>query len=284
MGYLVLAYDAQNIRLNADSAEVEVPYFANEFSNELEVAAYSFYNLPPFYGTGGAALESIDVGDRIGLGSWKMTARYSMHRSKPINQTAAGGGGGGGGGNDPDLEAMEIDYTASTEEQHIDVARATTGYPAGAPNENKSIGVTKDGIQGTSIPAGVESFTFRKFFRRSQVTNTLKNQWNSCRGKINGATWGDYARGEVLMESWSVSLRGASTNVVPVNFNFKARKNAVDVVFPDPVGTSPLTRGWQAVDRRFEEVTVDEVLTKRLKYVYVHDVIPEADFSVLGLT
>ena len=276
MSFIKESYNSRSITLN-ETATSELQFVASGYDDEVLAIAAALASIPSSFG--GAALDELSVQDRIATKSWLLRARYSLKRATAINASAGAGTGGSG----IDLEAEEIDYQSSGEEKHITHSLSTLGYPFSAPTE-RAIGATKDGIAGTNVPAGISTFKIVRQFLRSGVTDELRAAWDLCRGKVNDDTWRGWDAGEVLFESWSVNLQGKSNNKVNVAFNFKARKNVVDVVYPSPVGTVPLIEGHWVVDERYDEIESGSKIIKKLTAVYLHQVIPYHDFNTLGLS
>jgi hypothetical protein len=124
-----------------------------------------------------------------------------------------------------------------------------------------------------------------KNFRIDEITPELRAKWEELMepSHVNDAPFGPYAAGEVAFAGvGDCRLEGAPTKRTPVRFSFRRRRNQTEVAFGPDI-TVPVVKGWQVVEPRYEEKedTVNHVMTRKIKEVAIHDVLPEGDFDEL---
>ena len=278
-----LSYEGQALEMSPTEVTWPQTWIASGFADELAVLRHAFYNVPPNLGP--AMLAKLRVGSRLGTNTWSIEASYSTKRKDALNKDAVEGGA-----YDPVPDDEEIDYGIGSETRNIKKSLATVGYPAffgPEPDEGGLIGVDKDGVQGVDIPYGLVSFSITKQFQRQDITPELREAWEELSDPqhINDNTFRGYAAGEVRFDGISnCKVSGGPTHLIPVTFAFSRRKNLTDVDMGNSI-VIPEVKGWQVIDPRFEEkedVANDKMMRKTLR-VYVHDVLPEGDFSRLGI-
>jgi hypothetical protein len=282
MPTFAISYEGQALEMSPTEVTWPQTWVGTGFSGELELLRHAFFNLPPNLGP--AMLAKIRIGSRLGLTAWNVEATYSTKRKDPINKDAVEGE------SDPVADDEEIDYGIGTESRNIKKSLATVGYPAffgPEPDEGGLIGVDKDGVQGVDINYGLVSFAITKQFQRQDITPELREAWEELSDPqhINDDTFRGYAAGEVRFDGISnCKVSGGPTHLIPVTFAFSRRKNLTDVDMGNSI-VIPEVKGWQVIDPRFKEKedTANDKMMRETLRVYVHDVLPEGDFSRLGI-
>ncbi|MEM9825088.1 MAG: hypothetical protein AAF958_00790 [Planctomycetota bacterium] len=140
-----------------------------------------------------------------------------------------------------------------------------------------AIGVTQDSVEGVDITAPAFGWT-----KRTTVEELTVNELNTIiglTGKVNGAAWRIWNKGEVLF----LGAEGEETdlNHVDLVYHFAVKPNETNI----PAGpiTIPAKEGWHHLwIQHREEFIGDRVLTIPA-VAYVEQVYPYGDFSLLDL-
>ena len=178
----------------------------------------------------------------------------------------------------------EFDTSGGT--QRISTSLATLqrlsvpGYVA--PNYQGAIGVTEDRVEGVDITVPVFNFSETKYLDALTVTPAFKYNLFILTGKVNGAPFKGYAKGELLFLGATGSKRGRERWAI--TYKFAASPNVVN----QPIGDGGLLvskEGWQYLWVRFvdDEDPTAKTLIKRPVAAYVEQVYPYGDFSTLGI-
>jgi hypothetical protein len=210
--------------------------------------------------------------------SWKPEAIGGRSGSSIIDYTDEGprvvglltwaGGGDTGGGT-----------------QHVTQSIANVGkYSASgftAPDFFGAIGVTDDRVEGTDVTVPVFNFTETHYIPNLLVTGAYKLTLFNLTGKVNGATFKGFAKGEVLFLGASGSKRGLDD--WEITFRFAASPNVAGLSLGSITGIAK--EGWQYLWVRFidDEDTTAKALIKRPVSAYVEQVYSYGDFSGLGI-
>lgn len=279
------AWQGQPLEGSPNEVTWSQTWTASGFDDELAVFRHAFFHLPPNLGP--AMLAKIRVGTRLGTRTWSVEASYSTKRKDAINKDAAQGD------SDPIPDDEVIRYGIGSEARNIKQSLSTQRFPAPpllnpAPDEGGLIGVDSDGVHGVDVNYGLVSFSVTKQFQRQDITLELRQAWEELSDPqhVNNATFRSYPAGEVRFDGVSdCTIEGGPTHLIPVTFNFSRRRNQVDYDMQWQAIVIPVVKGWQVIDPRYEDKgnTTTSTMRRELKYVYVHDVLPEGDFSRLGI-
>jgi hypothetical protein len=169
--------------------------------------------------------------------------------------------------------------------QHISQSIVNVGSYAAqgfsAPNFFGAIGVTDDRVEGTDITVPVFNFTETHYILNELVTPAYKLALFNLTGKVNGATFKGFAKGEVLFLGASGSKRGLDD--WEITFRFAASPNVSGLSLGSITGISK--EGWNYLWVRFtdDEDATAKALIKRPVAAYVEQVYPYGSFSGLGI-
>jgi hypothetical protein len=198
----------------------------------------------------------------LGNGVWEGTAHYVKWKSESQYSFDTGGG-----------------------TQHVTQSIANVGkYAAGgftAPDFFGAIGVTDDRVEGTDITVPVFNFTETHYIDKLLVTGAYKLALFSLTGKVNGAGFKGYAKGEVLFLGASGSKRGLDD--WEITFRFAASPNVAGLSLGSITGIAK--EGWQYLWVRYidDEDSIAKAMIKRPVAAYVEQVYSYGDFSNLGI-
>lgn len=168
-------------------------------------------------------------------------------------------------------------------------ATTTIGFigPATAPNFNCAINVTKDNIEGVDITIPQFHFSETHYLPLALVTADYIKTVMAITGTVNEASFRSFDPAEVLFLGASGSQRNQED--VEVTFKFAASHNAgpgiISVGRGDDKIENIIKRGWDYMWVRYktyiDPVTQSQV--KKPEYVYVEQVYPFGDFSLLQI-
>jgi hypothetical protein len=170
---------------------------------------------------------------------------------------------------------------------HITHSRATiASYPAPgfttAPDFQGGINVTTEAVEGVDIDWPEYTFAETHYFDDTFVTPAYKATLFELCKCTNNAAFKGFAAGEVRLLGVEGSKRGSRERWA-LTYNFKASENATSLTV-GPI-TAIAKKGWEYLWVRtmeFEDTTA-KMLVKRPVAVYVEEVYPSADFSLLGI-
>ncbi len=155
---------------------------------------------------------------------------------------------------------------------------ALPGYAA--PNYQGAINVTEDRVEGVDVTVPVFNFSETKYLANGIVTPAFKYNIFQLTGRVNGAAFKGYAKGELLFLGASGSKRGKER--WGITYKFAASPNVVAM----PVGNGGLVvskEGWEHLWVRFEDDIHSNRLIKIPVAYYVERVYPYGDLSGLGI-
>jgi hypothetical protein len=201
-----------------------------------------------------------------GSGLWEVSVRYGKREPKEPGESSFSFDTGGG--------THHITHSITT------VARY--GLPGRPPaNFHSAINVHGDSVEGLDITIPVYNFKETHYIPVALVTPAYKATLFSLTGKVNNAPFKGFAAGEVLFLGASGSKRGRED--WEITFSFAASPNATGLTVGDITGINK--KGWEYLWVRYED-DVDGVAKQLIKKpiaVYVEQVYPYGDFSLLGL-
>jgi hypothetical protein len=168
--------------------------------------------------------------------------------------------------------------------QHITQSLATNRYaPAGqtAPNFQGAIGVTADGVEGVDITVPVYQFSETHYFANELITPAYKLALFALTGKVSSVGFRGLAVGECLFLGAAGAKRGLGD--WEITYRFAGSPNVSGLVIGGITGISK--KGWEYLWVRYADAqdTAAKALIKKPIAVYVEQVYPYADFSLLGI-
>lgn len=219
-------------------------------------------------------------------------AGLSPEEMTDLAENPTGGGGGGGftetldigGSFSADITGEEVQIYRSL--QTITMINAGAGGGAAAAPDNKlAIGVTEDGIEGTTITRPVIQWQ-RQVTRPSVTMSYLRTLAGLC-GKVNySAPFYSWEAGEVLYIGASLS-RGTE-NRWTVTHRFASRENQTDVVISADGDGAPLIKiptlnGWDYVWVRYRDDAANDKRMKLPVSAYVERIYKTGTFADLEI-
>jgi len=242
-----------------ESPTTELLYIVQGTDDDGLVKALVAATAPGSYA--GLKRDSISV-STLGGGIWECTARYVEEEDESQFTFDTGGG-----------------------TQHVSQSITTVNRYAApgevAPDFQGAIGVNQDQIEGTDITVPVYNFTETHKIDDALVTAGYKATLFFLTGRVNGATFKGFARGEVLFLGASGAKRGDED--WEITFRFAASPNVTDLALGNITGINK--EGWHYLWVRFtdEEDNAAKVLIKKPISAYVERVYEYGDFSGLGI-
>lgn len=208
-----------------------------------------------------------------GDGWWLVTVPYSV----------------GAWGFNVGSESYTFDTSGGT--QHITHSRGMVAkYAASgtAPDIGTStgggpIGATADGVAGVDIPVPQFEWEETHIFSWGSIDNTYKDRLAELTGRINNASFKGSQAKEVLF----LGCRGARLpdNTAALTFKFAKSRNATGLEVGSITGIAK--KGWEYLDVKYETKELgsgaDKILVQQPKYVYIHKIFVDDDFSALGI-
>lgn len=162
-------------------------------------------------------------------------------------------------------------------------------YGEGAPDQQGAIGVDGQNVQGVDIVVPALQWTETYDVSTQYVTDDYIRRLSALTGCTNAASFRSFAAGEVLFlggtgsQDWD-NQRGDSP--WSLSYRFVASPNADGTTLPRlKVGTIENIdkKGHEYLWVRYEDAVDQSLLLKRPKHVYVNQVYPSGDFSLLGI-
>lgn len=205
--------------------------------------------------------------EQVGPDLWECTVSYELpDKSSPQN------------GNDG-APQFAFDTTGGT--AHITQSKGTRGYGDNAPDYQGAIGVTKDSVEGCDIPIPALKLSYTYYMPAALVTIGYARTLATLTGCMNAQPWRSFAAGEVVF----LGAAGSSQQdgIVPITYQFEVQQNVEGLAIGDITGIAK--RGWEYLWCAYEDVADEtaKATIKRPKWVFVEQVMAEADFSLLGV-
>jgi hypothetical protein len=199
-----------------------------------------------------------------GSGLWEVSVRYGKLEPK-----------------EPGESSFSFDTGGGTTHITQSLATVNSYAPAGEtpPDFKGAIGVNNDSVEGTDITIPVYNFKETHYIPVALVTPAYKAILFYLTGKVNAAPFKGFAPGEVLFQGASGSQRGQED--WEITFSFAASPNAVGLTMGDITGIDK--KGWEYLWVRYQDAEDEDVLVKQPAAVYVEQVYPYGDFSLLGI-
>jgi hypothetical protein len=202
--------------------------------------------------------------EQVGPELWFGAARYAYPGSESEYSFQLGGG------------SVHITHSRST------IASYPASGFAAAPNFQNGVNVTTEAVEGVDIDWPDYTFSETHYFDDSFVTAGYKATLFELCKCTNNATFKGFAAGEVRLLGVEGSKRGSRERWA-LTYNFKASENATSLVVGPITGIAK--KGWEYLwvyTMEAEDATA-KMLVKRPIAVYVEEVYPSGDFSLLGI-
>jgi hypothetical protein len=249
----------------------ELIFDIHDATDETEAQTILLATAPSVYQ--GQVLDSINA-DPVGVDLWKGYARYTRLADDSEYTFDTGGGS-----------------------QKITQSLATVGMfaPPGftAPDFQGAIGVSDDKVEGAEIVDRKYQFTETHTFLNSAVTDAYKLALFRLTGRVNNATFKNFAAGESLFMGASGSKRGDGLWSITFRFNCSPNVTGLEIggEFSSGYGggsgaISGIDKaGWDYLWVRYAdfEDSVGTSLVKRPVAAYVERVYEADDFADLGI-
>jgi len=211
-----------------------------------------------------ASLDYIGDGGTAHL--WNAAVSYGYTARKSTGESSYSFATGGG---------TETRFQADDETVYV---------PAGDPTPNfqKAIGVDEEGkVQGCDVIVPKFAWTETHYIIASAVDDAYKATLYGLTGCKNDDTFRGFDAGEVLFHGADGSQRGEEDWAI--NFSFEASPNVTGHTIGTVTGINKL--GWDYLWTRYATDTdaTANILIKKPIAVIVNKVVPDGDFSNLGI-
>lgn len=186
------------------------------------------------------------------------------------------------------FSAQEWEYhfeASTTDVQTLRSLSTISRYaPSGvtAPNFRGAIGVTRDGIEGTSVPVPNYEWSETHYFDIPLIDATYKRNLRNLCGKMNNAAFREFARGEVQFRGASGGLQRGKSQW-QINFRFASSENVTGLTIGSITGIDKLGWDYLWVDYIEKPDPTSFRITREPRSVHVERVIEFADFKLLRL-
>lgn len=248
--------DFTTVLTSVDQADVPVTYYVTGTDDEFEARAAVIVECDPLFD--GRTPNGVRC-ERMSNQYWRADVTYSA-------------------------QDWEYSFDITTEQVQTTQSLQNVGNYAISgvtpPNFGGAIGVTRDGIQGTSIPVPVYTWQETHYFQPSFVDTSYKNGLMKLAGCMCDAPFKDCERGEVLFDGCTGGIQRGKQQFA-LTFRFKASKNTYGLTIGDILVAEKL--GWDYVWVNYAEFPNNFALTRVALSAHVERVIPFGDFSALRL-
>ncbi len=166
---------------------------------------------------------------------------------------------------------------------HVTQSFGTNRFGTLAPDFQGAIGVSDDRVDGVDITIPAYKFSETHFIPRIFVSTSYKNKLFQLTGKVNNATFKNFAAGEVLFLGSTGQRRGRED--FEITYNFAASPNIGSIVFTPSI-TVLNKQGWDYMWLYYADEVDNDAhrIVRRPKAAYVERVYERADFGLLGLS
>jgi len=261
MAVIIEKYDSRETTVGVENPSVELLYVVDGTEDDAAVRALVEATIPAIYA--GLVFQSYHISHQ-GSGLWEVSVRYGKKEPKEPGESSFSFDTGGG--------TTHITQSLQTVNSYAP--------PGEAPPDFKgAIGVNNDSVEGTDITIPVYNFKETHYIPIALVTPAYKATLFYLTGKVNAAPFKGFAPGEVLFMGASGSQRGQED--WEITFSFAASPNATGLTIGDITGIDK--KGWEYLWVRYQDSEDADVLVKQPAAVYVEQVYPYGDFSLLGI-
>ena len=166
---------------------------------------------------------------------------------------------------------------------HVTQSFGTNRFGTLAPDFQGAIGVSDDKVDGVDITIPAYKFSETHYIPRIFVNTSYKNTLFQLTGKVNNATFKNFAAGEVLFLGSTGQRRGRED--FEITYNFAASPNIASIVFTPSI-TVLNKQGWDYMWLYYTDEVDDGAhrIVRRPKAAYVERVYERADLGLLGLS
>jgi hypothetical protein len=208
-------------------------------------------------------IEPVTVDTVNQRGLWTATVRYGR---MPLNQIGG---------------TPIYNFETGGGTQHITQSLSTTRYPSDtAPDFKGAIGVSGGSVQGVDITVPVYNWSETHRLSAATVTTAYRSTLFGLTGKVNDATWREFAAGEVLFLGASGSRRGEDEWEITFKFAASPKRSGIQV--GDIGGIEK--GGWEYLWVYYEDDISNNRLLKKPTAVFVEQVYYSGSFSSLGIS
>jgi hypothetical protein len=261
MAVIIERFDSRESTVGVENPSVDLLYVVGGTEDDAVVRTTVEATIPAMYA--GLVFQNYHIAHQGG-GVWEVTARYGKVEPKK-----------------PGESSFSFDTGGGTQKITQSLATVASYAPPGEdpPDFKGAIGVNNDSVEGTDITIPVYNFKETHYIPVALVTPAYKAAIFSLTGKVNAFPFKGFAPGEVLFMGASGSQRG--TEDWEITFSFAASPNATGLTIGDITGIDK--KGWEYLWVRYQDVEDANVLVKQPAAVYVEQVYPYGDFSLLGI-
>ncbi|HZT82275.1 MAG TPA: hypothetical protein VFA26_18755 [Gemmataceae bacterium] len=261
MPVIIEKYDSRESTVGVENPSVDLLYVVDGTEDDAAVRALVEATIPAIYA--GLVFQSYRIAHQ-GSGLWEVSVRYGKLEPK-----------------EPGESSFSFDTGGGTTHITQSLATVNSYAPAGEtpPDFKGAIGVNNDSVEGTDITIPVYNFKETHYIPVALVTPAYKATLFYFTGKVNAFPFKGFAPGEVLFQGASGSQRGQED--WEITFSFAASPNVTGLTVGDITGIDK--KGWEYLWVRYQDAEDADVLVKQPAAVYVEQVYPYGDFSLLGI-
>ena len=252
------------------ATSAEVIYFIGDAADENDVEAKIAASVPSTYGS--LILENTEIAERLADDTWKVIARYKRpdiqgytHKGNPDKTYA---------------------FDTGSETVHITQSRATIARHGVRASALQQGAINCDGqtVRGLDVPMPAPTFSETHWWSDAEMTSAYKRLLAKAAYRVNGATWRDYSKGEVLFVGASGSRRGDDwDDPWEVTYKFAVRENESGLAVGSITGIDK--EGWQYMWVQYGP-SEDPAVFRGVQIpvaVYIEKIFNYYDFSNLGI-
>ncbi len=261
MAVIIEKYDSRETTVGVQNPSVELLYVVDGTEDDAAVRALVEATIPAIYA--GLVFQNYHISHQ-GSGLWEVSVRYGKKEPKEPGESSFSFDTGGG--------TTHITQSLQTVSRYAPPGQTS-------PDFKGAIGVNNDSVEGTDITIPVYNFKETHYISVALVTPAYKATLFYLTGKVNAFPFKGFAPGEVLFMGASGSQRGQED--WEITFSFAASPNATGLTVGDIIGIDK--KGWEYLWVRYQDSEDADVLVKQPAAVYVEQVYPYGDFSLLGI-
>jgi hypothetical protein len=261
MAVIIEKYDSRESTVGVENPSVDLLYVVDGTEDDAIVRATVEATIPAIYA--GLVFQNYRIAHQ-GSGLWDVSVRYGKKEPKEPGESSFSFDTGGG-------------TTHIT--QSLETVASYAPPDKDPPDFKGAIGVNNDSVEGTDITIPVYNFKETHYIPIALVTPAYKAILFYLTGKVNAFPFKGFAPGEVLFLGASGSQRGQED--WEITFSFAASPNATGLTVGDITGIDK--KGWEYLWVRYQDAEDADVLVKQPAAVYVEQVYPYGDFSLLGI-
>jgi hypothetical protein len=261
MAIIIEKYDSRESTVGIENPSVDLLYVVDGTEDDAAVRAIVEATIPALYA--GLVFQNYRIAHQGG-GLWEVSVRYGKKEPKEPGESSFSFDTGGGTTHITQSLQTVASYAPDDEE---------------APDFKGAIGVNNDSVEGTDITIPVYNFKETHYIPVALITPAYKATLFYLTGKVNAFPFKGFAPGEVLFMGVSGSQRGQED--WEITFSFAASPNATGLTMGEITDIDK--KGWEYLWVRYQDAEDEDVLVKQPAAVYVEQVYPYGDFSLLGI-